>query len=67
MLVEAEQSTHGVHVSHGGDGGGLDFGVVELEEAVRGVELGLRVHVVDRAAYVWLEDVRLSSRSQEVP
>ena len=60
LLEEAEKDKHGISVS---DSEGIDFGIVELEEAQVGTGVALMITTLVPRSNVRLVDVKLTSTS----
>lgn len=56
---EAAKDKHGVTVSHGEYG--VDFGIVEVQDAERGVSVELKVQMIDPSSGIKMMDLKLSS------
>ena len=63
---DAQQDKHGISISHVENG--LDFGVVEPSDAEQGyMGLTMKVHLSTPTTHVWLQEIKLSSKSTTSP
>ena len=56
---EASKDRHGVTMSHGGRG--VDFGIVELQDAKAGVQTELKIKIASPSSQIKIADVKLAS------
>ncbi|KAI0316092.1 P-loop containing nucleoside triphosphate hydrolase protein [Amylostereum chailletii] len=59
VFDDASKDKHGVSVSH--TDGGIDFGIVEVDDAIRGVSVEFSITLTDPTARVKIDSFRLSS------